>query len=124
MNDAVLVKLNPVADTILFSTFLGGNGLDFFQDMAVTPQGDVVAVGATESLDFPVTTNALQPTYGGGSFSAGDVLVVKVSPIPLAPETLVAVDVPADQGGAIDLTWTFITSIVQPSGACEAIRRL
>ena len=61
--------------TLLWSTFLGGNGNEGGQGLAVTSDGSCYVTGLTRSTDFP-TQNAYDSTYNGG-FS--DVFVTKFS---------------------------------------------
>ncbi|MCX5769191.1 MAG: hypothetical protein NTZ09_02785, partial [Candidatus Hydrogenedentes bacterium] len=55
---------NPAGLT--WSTFLGGSGYEFIQDVAVTPTG-VYVVGGTSSPDFQTTSGAYDRDYGGGA---------------------------------------------------------
>ncbi len=71
--DAFLLKLSPSGQNILFSTYLGGSGDDFANDIAIDPAGDVVIVGTTTSSNF-VTAHPIQPAFGGG---ASDAFVAK-----------------------------------------------
>ena len=67
-NDVFVAKFNPAGE-LLFSTYLGGSDSDAYigiVDLAVTPAGQSFVVGATLSLDFPLT-NAIQGWFGGGS---------------------------------------------------------
>ena len=79
--DAFVAKVtNPVAGSnnsnVVFSYFsyLGGSGIDKANSLAIdTVQGAIVA-GTTNSADFNVTPDALQPTLGG----ANDVFVARL----------------------------------------------
>ncbi len=64
--DGFLVKLAPEGDRLVFATLLGGSGGDFFLMPTPGPDGNIFMVGQSSSADFPVTPDALQPTYGGG----------------------------------------------------------
>ena len=73
--DSYVLKLNPGGSSLNYSTFLGGTGEDYANDMAVSQTGQAYVVGWTNSNNFPVT---------GGSFSTGrsghnDVFLVKVN---------------------------------------------
>ncbi|HEV7454615.1 MAG TPA: SBBP repeat-containing protein, partial [Candidatus Saccharimonadales bacterium] len=70
-----LIKLTPAADSILFSTYAGGNGDDFGLGLAVDSAGSVYAIGDTNSTDL-VTVNALQPFNAGGF----DAFLAKLTP--------------------------------------------
>jgi len=62
--------------SLLFSTYVGGAGdFDLATRLAAGPAGSVVAVGLTNSYDFPVTLSSFQPFH----FGAGDdVFVIKI----------------------------------------------
>jgi uncharacterized repeat protein (TIGR01451 family) len=59
---------------LVYSTFLGGSGLDFGNSIAVDSSGNAYIAGQTESLNFP-TSAPLQSTNGGGS----DAFVAKLN---------------------------------------------
>jgi hypothetical protein len=65
--------IDPV---LVYSTYLGGTGVDVAQDVAVDARGNAYIIGYTFSPDFP-TADPLQPTPGGGL--ASDVLVTKLN---------------------------------------------
>jgi len=73
-NNAVgfVSKLNPNGDTLLWSTYLGGNtGFNIVGRLAADQQGNVWAAGGTDGgANFPVTQDAFQPVNRGG-FSDG-----------------------------------------------------
>jgi hypothetical protein len=62
--DAFVTKLDQSGTTIIYSTFLGGDGDDWAHDLTIDPNGNLYLTGTTRSLDFP-TQNAIQPTNGG-----------------------------------------------------------
>ena len=66
----------PLVSSSAFSTFLGGTGSEQASAIAVDAAGNVYVTGQTRSVDFPITTNALQPTLRGPS----DAFVSKFSP--------------------------------------------
>jgi hypothetical protein len=63
---------------LLFSSYLGGSGDDDngAANPALDNEGNFYIGGVSSSPDFPVTPNAIQPTYGGGDI---DGLLVKVA---------------------------------------------
>lgn len=73
--DGVVLKLEPLARKIVFSTYLGGKGVDRVAGLALDGTGGVVVAGRTESPDFPVK-NALDGTLGG----KWDAFVAKFAP--------------------------------------------
>jgi len=57
--------MNPAGTGIVFSTYLGGNADENGRAIALDTAGNVYLAGDTGSSNFP-TSNALQPTFGGG----------------------------------------------------------
>jgi hypothetical protein len=51
-----VTKFNGVANTIEFSTYLGGNGADYTGGIGVDSATNVLVGGTTTSTDFPTTT--------------------------------------------------------------------
>jgi Beta-propeller repeat len=59
--------IDPVLD---YSTYLGGNGADEGNSVALDSSGNVYVTGLTDSTNFPTTTAAFQTTLGyGGPFN-------------------------------------------------------
>jgi hypothetical protein len=63
--------IDPV---LVYSTYLGGSGIDEGSSIAVDDDGQAYVAGFTESLDFPLA-RAEQPVAGGGQ----DAFVAKLS---------------------------------------------
>jgi uncharacterized repeat protein (TIGR01451 family) len=59
-----------------YSSYLGGSDSDSGSGIAVDSAGNVYVIGYTSSTDFPTTTNAIQPGYGGGEWA--DVFVTQI----------------------------------------------
>jgi hypothetical protein len=74
--DAFAAKINPSGSALVYSTYLGGSGIDGATAIAVDSNGSAYVTGFTGSTDFP-TSDALQPVSGGGSF---DAFVAKLNP--------------------------------------------
>ncbi len=74
--DVVIVKLSPLADQLLYSTFLGGTAYERGRGITVDTEGNILVSGRTESPDFPVSRQPSQ-TFGGGS---SDAFLVKFAP--------------------------------------------
>ena len=65
--DAFVAKISS-AGALTFSTYLGGKNDDVvFHALKVDSSKNVHMAGNTNSSNFPVTANATQPTYGGGT---------------------------------------------------------
>ena len=71
--DAFVSKFDS-AGTLVYSTYLGGNGDDFGLGLTTDPSGNVYVTGQTLSTNFPIK-NALQPSSAGGS----DAFVTKLN---------------------------------------------
>ena len=62
--NAFVFKLNPVGN-LVYSTFLGGSGIDAATGIAVDVTGNTYVTGGTNSTNFPVTSGAAQKTLPG-----------------------------------------------------------
>ena len=67
--DAFVAKLSAAGNALVYSTYLGGSGLDIGWDIAVDSSGSAYVGGGTSSTNFP-TANAFQAAYGGGDSEA------------------------------------------------------
>lgn len=63
--DAFLIKLNAAGTSPLYTTYLGGKGLDRGQAVAVDSSGSAYVIGDTDSTNFPTTQNAVQMRLRG-----------------------------------------------------------
>jgi hypothetical protein len=72
--DGFVAKLNPAGSVLLWSTYLGGNGDDRANALALDPSGNIYITGGTFSTNFP-TFHALQPSNAGGQ----DAFVTKLA---------------------------------------------
>ncbi len=68
--DAFVTKLGPTGDTLKFSTYLGGSGDDFGNDIVLDGMGGIYVVGETKSTDFPVTIESQSVLAGTNLFVA------------------------------------------------------
>ncbi|HEY6272227.1 MAG TPA: choice-of-anchor D domain-containing protein [Terriglobales bacterium] len=71
--DAFVSKLNSTASALVYSTYLGGSGVDFATGIALGPNNVVNVTGGTDSTDFP-TANPVQP-FGAASAGGRDAFV-------------------------------------------------
>src|SRR2546427_5797039 len=58
--DAFLTKLDPTGATILFSTYLGGDGRDTAAGVGVDSASNVALAGTTTSTNFPTSSSPFQ----------------------------------------------------------------
>ncbi len=69
--DYFLTKINPGGTATVYSTFLGGSGLELEGDVAIDPAGNAYVTGWSASPTFPGVTGAsLQPSNAGGIYDA------------------------------------------------------
>ena len=81
--DLFIAKLNPAGSALIYSTYLGGDRIEFSYSLTIDSSGNTYVTGITASSNFP-TVNAIQPVHGGGSFVPNwggpfDGFVVKVN---------------------------------------------
>ena len=74
--DAFVTKLNADGSALVYSTYLGGNSIDFGNGIAVDTAGNAYVTGDTLSRNFPTTPDATQPDFGGDR----DAFVTKFDP--------------------------------------------
>jgi len=72
--DAYVVKINPSGSSLTYATYLGGScrsapqlAGDTGYAVTIDASGDAFIAGQTCSMDFPVTTNAIQANLEGTS---------------------------------------------------------
>jgi hypothetical protein len=64
--NAFVFELKPGGSIFVFSTYLGGTGMDYANGIAIDATGTYV-VGSASSVDFPTTPTAFQPDIAGTS---------------------------------------------------------
>jgi uncharacterized protein (TIGR03437 family) len=83
VSDVFVTKLDPGGSSLVYSTYLGGAGIDSGASVVADRAGNAIITGRTSSVDFPVA-NAAQPASGGGECYDGrpcyDAFVAKLSP--------------------------------------------
>lgn len=67
-SDAFVTKLNATGSALIYSTFLGGSGVDDGGAIAVNASGQAYVTGTTEdsTTDFPTTAGVFSTTNAGG----------------------------------------------------------
>ena len=68
IGDAFVTKLAPNGSSLVYSTFLGGHRDDMGMAIAVDQGGNAYVSGMTASVEFPVTSDAAQKSFGGVGF--------------------------------------------------------
>lgn len=76
--DLFLTKLSGADGSILYSTFIGGDYTDEAADIALGPGGEIYLTGATTSMDFPVTLDAVQPALNSYPYAYSDAFILRL----------------------------------------------
>jgi hypothetical protein len=66
--DVFVSKVADDGTSLIWSTYLGGTGLESFSNLTIDSSGDVYAIGQTTSADFPTRGPAFQTTHNGGFY--------------------------------------------------------
>lgn len=73
--DICVSKYNPTGTQMLYATYIGGAGDDFPHSMVTDFSGQLYIYGSSTSINYPTTSNAVQPQHGGLS----DIIVSKLN---------------------------------------------
>ena len=57
-------QLDPVGETLLYSTYLSGNGTESARGLALDPRNKIYVIGATTSTNLPDATHSFPATLG------------------------------------------------------------
>ncbi len=74
--DAFVAKLNAAGNALVYSTYLGGSGVDVGYAIGIDSTNSAVIIGDTTSSNLPVSSTAFQKTLAGGQ----DVFLAKLTP--------------------------------------------
>jgi hypothetical protein len=115
--DAFVTEISPKGSALVYSTYIGGSGLDGGFGIAVDSSGNTYVTGETGSTNFP-TVNPLQPTYGGGHY---DAFVAKIGYTNKATTTttLVSSVNPSVSGKPVTFTAAVSSSEGTPTGKIQ-----
>lgn len=72
-------KLNATGTSLLYSTLLGGSGGDLSEAIALDASGDAYVAGYTNSRDFPLSSNAIQPVNNGFANHAANAFLTELN---------------------------------------------
>jgi hypothetical protein len=67
--DMFIVSFSGTNGSLLYSTFVGGSGMESAYSLDLDSEGNIWATGITDSGDFPMSSSSLYPTHNG-SFDA------------------------------------------------------
>jgi fibronectin type 3 domain-containing protein len=73
--DMFIFSLSGADGSLLYSTYVGGSGVESAFSLDLDSEGNIWATGFTASSDFPMTPSSLYPTYNG----SGDAVLFKIS---------------------------------------------
>jgi len=77
--DAYIARVNSTGLTLQYASYLGGSGPDGGNGLAITPTGDPVLWGHTQSQDLPTTPGSFQPEPGkNGTRGTNDCFVARI----------------------------------------------
>ena len=62
--DAFVSKLNAAGTNLVYSTYLGGNSIDYGNGIAVDAAGNAYVTGVTRSSNFPTTPGSFESSSG------------------------------------------------------------
>jgi len=65
--DVAILKFDSAGQDLLYATHLGGSGTEVPQSLLVNEAGELLVLGITGSTNFPVTSNAYDQSYNGGT---------------------------------------------------------
>jgi hypothetical protein len=118
--DVFVTEVDSAGAALVYSTYLGGSGLDRAFALAVDGSGNAYLTGDTNAPDFPISGGALQPSMGGGTCGGApcaDAFVAKLSSAgsALAYSTyLGGVDLEQGSGIAVDASGNaFVTGFTR-----------
>ena len=80
---AFVSELDPVGETLLYSTYLSGNGTESARGVALDPRNKIYVIGSTTSTDLPDATHSFPATLGAiqtASLGTSQFFVSKVDP--------------------------------------------
>src|SRR5205085_1951733 len=119
LSDIFITKIDATGANILYSTYIGGSGLDRADGIAIDSGGNAYVVGRVgdTSIDFPTTAGALATTYRGGDFD-GVLFKLNAQGNALVYSTFIGgEDNDSTEGVAVDLNGNaYITGGTRSSG--------
>lgn len=75
--DGFVTKFNSTGSDLVYSTYFGGSGEDFFQEIALDGTGNAFVTGRTTSSNYPTSPGALQRELKG----TDDAVITKLGPL-------------------------------------------
>jgi hypothetical protein len=112
--DAFVTKLNADGSALVFSTYLGGEGMDTGSDIAIGPNGEAYVTGSA-SFNFPATAGSIEIAPGFTStfvvkYEIGAAVIPKITGASIKGKKLLVFGEDFDDGAII-----FINGKPQPT---------
>jgi uncharacterized repeat protein (TIGR01451 family) len=79
-SDGFVTKLSSGGGSLLYSTLLGGSGVDTIAGLGLNNAGMAFVTGSTNSTDFPTTANAFKKSLAGSPAGATNAFVTALQP--------------------------------------------
>ena len=76
---AFVTKFSPAGDSLVYSTYLGGSGIDAAEGIAIDSSGNAYLMGYTTSTNFP-TANPIQPSLACHFANCSNAFVAELNP--------------------------------------------
>ncbi len=74
-SDVAVARITAAGSALVWSTFLGGSGVEEFGGIALRGDGSVLVSGTTDSTDFPIAVSTVQAKPGSPFGVPGDAFV-------------------------------------------------
>ncbi len=74
--DICVSKFNPDGTSLIYATYIGGEDGDYPHSMVVDSDEQLCVYGSSTSLDYPISDNAFQTSFGGGD---ADIVITKLN---------------------------------------------
>ncbi len=67
VSDIAITKYDTTGTKRIYSTYIGGNQCEVPHSLVVNSKGELIIYGTTGSSNYPVTSNAIDQSFGGGA---------------------------------------------------------
>ncbi len=67
--DISISKFSTDGSSLIYSTYLGGNETEVPHSLVTNSNNELYILGTTSSTDFPISSDAADNTFGGGTFA-------------------------------------------------------
>lgn len=66
--DMTISKFSPDGENLIYSTYIGGAGLEAPHSMVVNNNNELIIYGVTSSADYPTSATGFDRTFNGGTY--------------------------------------------------------